>query len=590
MEQNKKKTDLALISIYIILVIIVISLVVALIGYLFIEESIGIGAISISVISMFALVVVALKRRTRLIELAKRELLQEVIDFLHIPDWDTMPDVDTQTRVKSRQTLEKYDEIAFFKEYNCIQESAKRSNRKAEICSTISSFLNGNIFENRKYYDYVKQCLIICMEKTKYYRIQVLYISSAGNLLGEKIIKLNNARVQQIAISPELLMSKGEFNKLQKEKNKEQLENKKRDMYSRVNTIIDRGNNSKDKLIIKSNSQKMDDLITKLFDRTVNSIQKIKDINSEEWGLIDTVINSVDNDTKAILEEENQLCSYYNSESFIKLKETCDKLMQSQKDFNEYIEEKANSISQLFGTRVVRNETQNDDVYNYVRAYKKSITPFTAEVSSTVFSSAENDPIGYVIKYFYPNKTQYKEQVEKLRVLISELETLKEAKIIIDNYKKDYSEYIKDVPSYVLEKDESGFYSRLGFAVIDESVLAIEYKFAYTSDGGMAHRSFTIPMSEENIIELINQLESKLSLTELAKEQRALMTTKLRQAIKERDHFTCCQCGNSTQQEPNLLLEIDHIIPIAKGGLTRVDNLQTLCWKCNRSKGAKIMA
>ena len=31
---------------------------------------------------------------------------------------------------------------------------------------------------------------------------------------------------------------------------------------------------------------------------------------------------------------------------------------------NEYIEEKANSISQLFGTRVVRNETQNDDVYN----------------------------------------------------------------------------------------------------------------------------------------------------------------------------------------------------------------------------------
>ena len=39
----------------------------------------------------------------------------------------------------------------------------------------------------------------------------------------------------------------------------------------------------------------------------------------------------------------------------------------------------------------------------------------------------------------------------------------------------------------------------------------------------------------------------------------------------------------------NLLLEVDHIIPIIKGGLTKEDNLQTLCWKCNRSKGAKIV-
>ena len=76
----------------------------------------------------------------------------------------------------------------------------------------------------------------------------------------------------------------------------------------------------------------------------------------------------------------------------------------------------------------------------------------------------------------------------------------------------------------------------------------------------------------------------------LAKEQRAIMTSKLRTHIKERDNYTCCQCGNSIQNEPNLLLEIDHIIPVSKGGLTQEDNLQTLCWKCNRSKGAKIIS
>ena len=81
-----------------------------------------------------------------------------------------------------------------------------------------------------------------------------------------------------------------------------------------------------------------------------------------------------------------------------------------------------------------------------------------------------------------------------------------------------------------------------------------------------------------------------MSQEALAKEQRSLMTTKLRTYIKERDKYTCCQCGNSVEKEPNLLLEIDHIVPIAKGGLTKEDNLQRLCWKCNRSKGAKLVS
>lgn len=41
--------------------------------------------------------------------------------------------------------------------------------------------------------------------------------------------------------------------------------------------------------------------------------------------------------------------------------------------------------------------------------------------------------------------------------------------------------------------------------------------------------------------------------------------------------------------ETNLLLEINHIIPVARGGETVEDNLQTLCWKCNRAKSDKII-
>ena len=67
------------------------------------------------------------------------------------------------------------------------------------------------------------------------------------------------------------------------------------------------------------------------------------------------------------------------------------------------------------------------------------------------------------------------------------------------------------------------------------------------------------------------------------------MTSNLREYIKSRDFFSCQICGNSTHNEKNLLLEIDHIIPLSKGGLTIEENLQTLCWKCNRSKGSKIL-
>ena len=67
------------------------------------------------------------------------------------------------------------------------------------------------------------------------------------------------------------------------------------------------------------------------------------------------------------------------------------------------------------------------------------------------------------------------------------------------------------------------------------------------------------------------------------------MTSSLREEILERDDYTCQNCGISIKDEPNLLLEIDHIIPISKGGLTTEDNLQTLCWRCNRSKSNKLI-
>lgn len=65
--------------------------------------------------------------------------------------------------------------------------------------------------------------------------------------------------------------------------------------------------------------------------------------------------------------------------------------------------------------------------------------------------------------------------------------------------------------------------------------------------------------------------------TEFYKQQRSKMTPKFREQIKKRDNYTCQKCGISIYDEPHLLLEVDHIIPISKGGLSKEDNLVTLC-------------
>ena len=526
-----------------------------------------------------------------ILEQKYKQLETEVLKELGFPNWNIISYFDEYVTVKSRQTLEKYDDIKFFKENR--EKLVRAENiikRKNNVATTLKRFLENNEYKSRLQYNRLTKQIDVVLKNAGAYRINVNYISSAGNNLGRKEIAINQYGIERFKKDPSLLMSKGEYNKYLKEQQKEALDQKHHEYYENVNNIIDYANENRDSLIIKGSQEQLDSLIAQLFDRTVNSIKKIKTIDSEEWNIIGDFMAHLKSEIEKIVGMNQKILEYYESSSFIKIKETCEVLMSTQREFNEYITEKAQSISKLFGTRVVRNETINNDEYNYIRPYKKTITPFTAEVSATVFASAENNPLEYVVKYFYPNKKLYPEQIQKLHRLVEELETLRDAKQIIENYKVEYQQYLGDVPDYIMENDESGFYSRLGFANVDESVLTVEYKFSYTSGGGMAQRSFTVPMTEENIVELIKVLESKLTAKAFAKEQRALMTKKLREYIKKRDNFTCCNCGNSTYKEPNLLLEIDHIIPVAKGGCTVEDNLQTLCWKCNRAKSDKILS
>ncbi len=56
----------------------------------------------------------------------------------------------------------------------------------------------------------------------------------------------------------------------------------------------------------------------------------------------------------------------------------------------------------------------------------------------------------------------------------------------------------------------------------------------------------------------------------------------LRAAVLDRDGHKCSYCGSTYN------LSIDHIIPVAIGGTSTIENLRILCGHCNLSKGSGV--
>ena len=76
--------------------------------------------------------------------------------------------------------------------------------------------------------------------------------------------------------------------------------------------------------------------------------------------------------------------------------------------------------------------------------------------------------------------------------------------------------------------------------------------------------------------------------------QRRYIRSSDKEAVFERDNYTCQICGISRDFLEDLcpglgdylLLEADHIRSVKRGGSGNdIDNLQCLCWRCNRKKG-----
>ncbi len=63
-----------------------------------------------------------------------------------------------------------------------------------------------------------------------------------------------------------------------------------------------------------------------------------------------------------------------------------------------------------------------------------------------------------------------------------------------------------------------------------------------------------------------------------------VLATRLRLAVIERDGLRCHLCGGDV---PRSDIHVDHVVPLARGGRSTLDNLSVAHSRCNLVKGAK---
>lgn len=208
----------------------------------------------------------------------------------------------------------------------------------------------------------------------------------------------------------------------------------------------------------------------------------------------------------------------------------------------------------------------------------------TIDCSNSIVSSSCQNPVKYLLKYsgIIPSQSD----MERLEFI---------------------AKYLKDCNSFRIEMEEVGKRLRgelslfhkifankelLPYVVCDVDTILLGVRkpylrFYYLSPAGRSSNTNMIVVDASMISKVISVMSESISKKGHSKTQRNIMTNDLREAIKKRDNYTCCKCGNSVFDEPNLLLEVDHIVPVSKGGKTEASNLQTLCWRCNRLKSNK---
>lgn len=281
---------------------------------------------------------------------------------------------------------------------------------------------------------------------------------------------------------------------------------------------------------------------------------------------------------------------FFNSSRFLEIKNSVIDYIADCNELNFHIEKLKRTYIGINQLDYGQSNYYDNSFYKYKRPElkKQKYAPYIYNCSRTVCDNARKQPFKYICKYF--NIKPNEETLSKFENILNNFESAEEGKIRLKSEKNKIIQRVgTEIPLLIRILSRKKLEKKLGFTKIDfKKVYFPKYIFKYISSGGNASLQCDVTMDIDNLNRFVVYLSETIKFKKSAEGQRALMTSSLRRKILLRDGYTCRKCGNSVSKEPNLLLEIDHIIPISKSGMTTEENLQVLCWRCNRHKGSKI--
>lgn len=258
---------------------------------------------------------------------------------------------------------------------------------------------------------------------------------------------------------------------------------------------------------------------------------------------------------------------------------------------NAHIEQLKSSYELIESTNQGHAVYSDHSLYNFRRINWANISNNATvyRCSANICRNAQQQPFVYFCKYFRVPVS--KNSINNFESVLNNFLAVENGKNLLIAEKERIFQIVKNKTPFLLRTlRRKTFFKKLGFHNVDLSTVYFPvFSFQYVSTGGNSIMQTNIVFDTLTIERFISYLSSTLNYRESVEGQRSLMTYRKRELIKNRDKYTCQICGMKATSENNLLLEIDHIIPLSKGGDSSDENLQTLCWRCNRKKGSKIL-
>jgi hypothetical protein len=241
------------------------------------------------------------------------------------------------------------------------------------------------------------------------------------------------------------------------------------------------------------------------------------------------------------------------------------------------------NLERLRRAREEQERIQQEERLRRAREEEEAIKTLSQEIQNifTYIDKEEKDLI-----FYCDTLKQYQKLLNRKDFLLETLEDMGFSDKLIQKIK--FKQQLKDFFTTNKNPIFNKYKNRIS------TFITIEY----TTPQGRNHYEEDIFLTLEELIAQKEKLKnsptpnSNLNKFGVSKDQceieRSKLSAKLRYEVFKRDNYRCKICGRSNAED-GVKLHCDHIVPIAKGGLTELSNLQTLCQDCNLGKGTQDM-